>query len=289
MAYQCTSIAETNDADGADLKLARLHVYRFLSLVLSDPESGRYQRLTDCRIKHAALAGAEYIRDEPAAYPASYARGELPPSALNIPRLVSMLNNDPQGCAAQHRSIFGLLISKACPPYETEYSRQTFAVSRSHALADVAAFYRAFGLRPSPDLPERCDHVSLELELMAWLIAKELHALDDDDDEHAATCRGAQVRFARDHLAWWLPAFARALRRRADGIAVEEELGEAPITFFGAVAIALAAFTAAERALLGIVPGQELAQPDAAEHQDGTSAREAALGGGSVVAHEPRS
>ena len=276
MACKCTPLSETEDAGGVGLDVARIHVYRFLSLVLSDPESARYRRLTDCRIKHAALASAEYIRDEPTAYPASYARGELPPSALNFPRLILLLNNDPEGCAAQYRSIFGLLISKACPPYETEYSSQTFAVSRSHALADVAAFYRAFGLKPSAaDLPERCDHVSLELELMAWLIAKELHALAEGDHEHAMICREAQVRFAREHLAWWLPAFAHALRRQADGIASEEAFHDAPTTFYGAAATALAAFIAAERAVLGIPPSEKLAHPDAtavAEEQSETAA-----------------
>jgi TorA maturation chaperone TorD len=97
----------------------------------------------------------------------------------------------------------------------------------------------------------------LELELMAWLIAKERYALEQGDEAHAVVCREAQVRFVREHLAWWLPAFAHALRRRADGVTNADELTAAPSTFYGAVASALAAMVAAERAVLGIAPCDE--------------------------------
>ena len=259
----CPSPSIINAEARGELDLARLHVYRFLSLALSDPATERYRRLADRRVQDAALAAAEYVRDEPSAYPASCARGELPPSSLNFARLLSLLNDEPEACAAQYRAIFGLMISKACPPYETEYTRQTFAVSRSHALADVAAFYRAFGLKPSSDLPERCDHVSLELELMAWLIAKERHALEQGEQDDAAVCREAQVSFVREHLAWWLPAFTHALRRQADGVASAESSQTGAVTFYAAVATVLAAFISAERAILGIAPPEEFAVREA--------------------------
>jgi hypothetical protein len=59
MTRSCTAISKTDT--GGELDLARLHVYRFLSLVLSDPASDRYRRLADRQLQDVALAAAEYI------------------------------------------------------------------------------------------------------------------------------------------------------------------------------------------------------------------------------------
>src|SRR3989304_5935155 len=65
--------------------------------------------------------------------------------------------------------------ARGCPPYETEYGRR-HGVGQAQGLADIAAFYNAFGLTTSAG-GERVDHVSAELEFLAVLAPKEALAL----------------------------------------------------------------------------------------------------------------
>ena len=244
---------------------ARLRLYHALSRALSDPAGRRPPRADEPGVLEQLGAAAAFIAQEPSAQPPALAPGELPPSALATLSLPDWLDQPAATLAAQHERVFGLVSSKECPPYETEYCRQTFSVYRSQRLADVAGCYRAFGLQPSCERPERHDHLALELEFMAWLLVKQRHALRGGADavsaEHAAVCRDAQRVFVREHLAWWVPAFALALRRKADGLRDARDLHAPPRSALGAVGATLAAFMAAERAVLGIAPPTELVEP----------------------------
>jgi TorA maturation chaperone TorD len=75
-------------------------------------------------------------------------------------------------------------------------------------LADVAGFYRAFGLQPSDGQPEIEDHVCAELELMSVLAYKEAWATAERHAAGLEVTRDAQRAFLRDHLGRWGPAFA---------------------------------------------------------------------------------
>ena len=251
---------------------ARLCLYYVFSRVLSDPASRRQLRSCERGVLEQFGAAAAFLAEEPAAQPAALAPGELPPSALAGLGLAAWFDQPQATLAAQYERVFGLVSSKECPPYETDYCRQTFSVYRSQRMADVAGCYRAFGLEPSRDRPERHDHLALELEFMAWLLVKERHALRRDGAEaaeQAAVCRDAQRLFVREHLAWWVPAFALALRRKADGLRDARDLHEPPRSALGAVGAALAAFIAAERAVLGIEPPTELVAPSPDEEPEG--------------------
>jgi TorA maturation chaperone TorD len=100
---------------------------------------------------------------------------------------------------------------------EIEYGDiQADPLFQPHRLADLAAFYAAFGLEMAPDAAERHDHISIELEFMCVLAAKEAYALEHQlDGEQAALCREAQKKFLREHLGRWTPAFTRRLARMA--------------------------------------------------------------------------
>lgn len=108
-------------------------------------------------------------------------------------------------------SVFGHATNKDAPPYESHYgTAHTF--QQSQMLADLAGFYRAFGVKARPGI-ERVDHVSTELEFLAYLMMKEAEV----DEARAAVCRDARRSFVRDHLATWIPAFTTRLRARTDG------------------------------------------------------------------------
>ena len=236
------------------LDRARLSVYQFLSLAISDPQREGWSRILDPGFQELVPAAVEVIRKDPLACPDALAPGEIPSEALNLAPLVSFIQLPPDNLIEEYDRVFGLLVSKDCPPYETEYCPQTFSVYRSHHLADIAGYYRAFGLEPSRQYPVRYDHIALELEFMAWLIAKELYASAQGDEDNAGLCWDAQVSFFQDHGAWWIPTFALALRRKAEAIADERDLTSPPKTYLGAVSAFLAAFVPAERGILSISP-----------------------------------
>jgi TorA maturation chaperone TorD len=110
---------------------------------------------------------------------------------------------------------FGHAARGRCPLNEIEYGDlKADPLFQPHRLADLGAFYRAFGLELGEESCERHDHISLEFEFMSVLWAKELYALErDEKGELASICRGARRMFLREHLGRWVPAFARRLSR----------------------------------------------------------------------------
>ena len=263
MTCPTATIHTTEEAQAVEL--ARQCVYRFLALALTDPQTLRFETLLHVPFQEAAIEAAAVIREDIAARTTELAPGELPAQRLDLRPIVARLRNPFFELELEYRNTFGLLVSKKAPPYETEYCRQTLVIYRQQVLADVAGFYRAFGLEPSRELPERHDHLALQLEFMAWLIAKEHAARRAGRPEQADLCREAQRSFLRDHVIWWAPAFATLLRLSCDGPPAQEAPDPGPRTFYGAVAAALCAFVHSERARFDMPAPTELVEPRAAD------------------------
>lgn len=84
-------------------------------------------------------------------------------------------------------------------------------MTRTFEMADVAGFYKAFGVEVDPE-GVRVDHITSELEFMNLLAVKESIALQDEGDgEHAQICRDASRAFLRDHLGRWAPRLGALL------------------------------------------------------------------------------
>ena len=133
----------------------------------------------------------------------------------------------------RYDGLFGHAVRGACPAYEMEYGRNEI-IRQASDLADLAGFYRAFGMEIAGDSNGRPDHIAAECEFMSALCLKEAYAHAHGDEENADICFHAERTFLRDHLARWLPAFARHVEEAdADG-------------FFGALARFADAFINAE-------------------------------------------
>jgi len=223
--------------------MARQTLYRFAALSLLDPKAVAWESLEALREDLLLFEAVAMIRNLPEAKPEKMGPGERPLSELDPSRVLAKLPDSCQKFNQEYESTFGLLVSNACPPYETEYLDSRYAFQRSNTLADVSGFYGAFGLTTSATYPERPDHIVQELEFMAFLIDLERMAAEGDAtvrQERVEVCRDAQSRFLREHLSWWAPVFARLLSY------------ENPGGFYDASCAFLAALIPAERALLGV-------------------------------------
>jgi len=109
---------------------------------------------------------------------------------------------------AAHNSLFGHAVRGPCPAYEGEYGRSEIS-QRASQLADLAGFYEAFGMTIVDCDSRRPDWVSVECEFMSVLCARQAHGCETDDMQLCQRCRDAQRQFLKDHLARWVPAFAR--------------------------------------------------------------------------------
>lgn len=146
-----------------------------------------------------------------------------------------------QDLQAEHRRVFGHVISKECPPYEAQYG-SSHVFQQAQILGDIAGFYRAFGLEVSDQAKDRLDHIAVELEFMYFLAYKEAYALVHHGEEAASSCQEAQRKFFHEHLGRWVPLFFKLLGRKAQK------------GFYRKLASFAEAFLDGERKHLGVTP-----------------------------------
>jgi TorA maturation chaperone TorD len=243
----------TNPALDPAVLLARRVCYRFAALALADPIAGTWDELADPATADLLSAAARILQDEPAAVARPLAPGERPLADLDPTALLDRLPQSAGELNLLYEQTFGLLGGSKCPPYETEYVPSKFTFQRSNMLADVAGYYRAFGLTTSTTHPDRPDHLAVQCEFLAQLLELQSKARSQDEVE---VCEAALRRFLQEHVVWWAPAFAKLLWRQD------------PSGFYGAVGQFLAALVAAERALAGIAPHDQTVEPSPIETRD---------------------
>lgn len=105
----------------------------------------------------------------------------------------------------EHERLFACNV--LCPIHETGYIRR----DKGHVLADLAGFYRAFGVALRGEAAERQDHLVAELEFAAALLVLLARAEAEGRGEDALVTRDALRAFCDDHLGEWVLGFARRL------------------------------------------------------------------------------
>jgi len=185
-----------------DIAMARSFIHRFLANAYEDPMPQTWRWLTQTinSLRAANVYAGQSL----------LASAEVLINALQPAGFDSFLNG--------YLAVFGHAARGSCPLNEIEYGDiKADPLFQPHRLADLAAFYRAFGLEVTADAGERQDHICLELEFMCVLAAKEAYALEHQlDADQLAQCRDAQKKFLREHLGRWTPAFARRLAAGTD-------------------------------------------------------------------------
>lgn len=105
--------------------------------------------------------------------------------------------------AASYQRLFGGAVRVS--PYEGSYELDPIRQGRQ--MADVAAFYRAFGAEAHGPVAERPDHAGCELEFLSFLELRRLEAEEAGRAADATVLDDIATSFLRDHAGRWLPAF----------------------------------------------------------------------------------
>lgn len=172
-------------ATGEERALARATIYRLLALAYSYPTADTVEKLGEA-LEFAPVAG-DLIN---------------PAVAREVQMLaVSFESVDQPTLEASYQRVFTLSYSEDCPVHETAFSAKHLFQQVDHQ-ADIAGFYRAFGVNAEND---RSDHVAMELEFCYLLALKEAHARGLGERDHVAICRDGHRTFMREHLARWAP------------------------------------------------------------------------------------
>jgi putative dimethyl sulfoxide reductase chaperone len=204
--------------------LGRAAVYQLLSLGFAYPDQ---TSLTELRA---------YVRD--------VSEHEIV-GRLGITELLRHLDgaldrSDAMELAAEHNRLFAGEV--LCSAHETEYAFDPFAKSRQ--LADIAGFYRAFGLQVAHDRRGLPDFIATELEFVSLLLRKQAYAGCQGWAEHGQVTDGAVHSFLEDHLGRWVSVLCTDVGREARDAA----------GFYAAVAELCDHFIADETERTGIRP-----------------------------------
>jgi nitrate reductase assembly molybdenum cofactor insertion protein NarJ len=173
--------------------LARSAIWRLLSQAFAYP---RPETVAQLREEDLPLALAV---SEPLAAPVRQA----------LDGLAEALEGAEDGALEEtYRDVLSHIHSQDCPMFETDFSSSE-VWRRTQELADIAGFYRAFGVEHPRERP---DHVSVETEFLHLVTYKSAWALVQGDVEHAEICEAAERRFLAEHVFKWMPAFASRFR-----------------------------------------------------------------------------
>ncbi|MEX2046391.1 MAG: molecular chaperone TorD family protein [Chloroflexota bacterium] len=171
----------------AGLASARASLYRLLAEALSYPDA-----------ETAALVRGAYLDD--ALDAVGLLNADIAAAVRALRRALAGL--DAGEAERAFVATFGHARPQVAVPYECPYVT-TNLFQESDTLADIAGFYRAFGVEPGASRAERHDHIVLELEFMYLLTFKEAGALGGAMDARAEICRDAQRSFLAAHLGRW--------------------------------------------------------------------------------------
>lgn len=173
--------------------LGRAGVYEMCGLGLAEPSPAGLERL---RSLAAELADHEVSRALGMGGPLAEIEAAL--DGVTVEEL-----------AEEHVRLFSGAVP--CSPHESEYERDTSG--KAPRLADIAGFYRAFGVAVSAEHRSLPDFIGTELEFMGHLCRKQALARAEGWTEREQIAGQAQRSFLADHLGRWVEAFAGELRR----------------------------------------------------------------------------
>mgnify|MGYP000302197174 CR=1 FL=1 len=189
----------------AYLAQLRQAVYRFLGALFLYPEERRRRQL---------IEAARTLRREEETF-ASF------PFFSSWQRLLSILTSEEVDGGTLEEEYVRLFVAgpggPLLPPYESSY-RDPDRMTAGWIPLSLEREYAAAGLTLSPALHEPPDHISVELEYMAFLCGREAEAWEQRDQGEGRKILEQESTFMDRHLSRWVPEFARNLKAHQDGL-----------------------------------------------------------------------
>jgi nitrate reductase assembly molybdenum cofactor insertion protein NarJ len=122
---------------------------------------------------------------------------------------LSMASNAPEELERRYADLFELGQTRISL-YETEHGRMR-GMSKGNDLADIAGFYRAFGLAVDTERsPEMLDQLAVELEFCAHLLFRLSLLRQAHDKEGVEIVEEALRNFLENHVGRYVSTVARA-------------------------------------------------------------------------------
>jgi TorA maturation chaperone TorD len=198
---ESASVAPESAAATVDRALARAVLARALKLAFRRPTEQSAEALFTRAGGEALLEAALVLEDGSRGplFRAAEALGAGPHPGL--PEL-----------EARFDRVFGHTLRGSVVPYETEYGGDAL-FRQGQEMADLAGFYRAFGLRPGDGHTERLDHAGVEFEFLEILSLKEVYAIERGEAVMLEVTRDAVASFLSHHLGRFGCALGEALAR----------------------------------------------------------------------------
>jgi TorA maturation chaperone TorD len=192
-----------------ELSLDRARVYRGLADLFRTPCAESTERARTCDIPELCQALDRLTKDSDTTLSAG-----LVHEARALRALFSECDEDRLRKAYQ--TAFDESSGSRSAPTEMDQlgGSPQLELTRTFEMADVAGFYKAFGVAvdEGSEGGERVDHIAAELEFMNLLAVKEALALQEEGEAaHAKTCRDASRAFLRDHLGRWAPRLGECM------------------------------------------------------------------------------
>jgi DMSO reductase family type II enzyme chaperone len=202
--------ADNEDVGSTLTSLDRARVYRALAGVFRAPDTESIQQARERDLPELCQALERLTEDSDSAD-----EDDLIERARSLTELWG--EADAMQLRHGHHDAFDESSGKRSAPTEMDQldGPPQLELTRNFEMADVAGFYRAFGVEVDSS-GDRVDHIAAELEFMNLLAVKESIALQQEGEgEHARVCRDASRSFLRDHLGRWVRPFAEKLAAAA--------------------------------------------------------------------------
>lgn len=107
----------------------------------------------------------------------------------------------------------GIGLNTAAFPYESVYTSKKRIIMQE-ARDNVRAIYAAKGLYKDDERPEFFeDHISLELDFMAFLCHEAQCVLNTQNETEVLSCFKEQMYFLNQHLLNWIPTFCADIEK----------------------------------------------------------------------------